>query len=538
MIKRSHTPQHSPLSPSLSSSHLSPLTLDSHEELHAHDQWQIEIEKDIALPLSGTKQVTQELYLFLPTALQISHHTYPKERFYVDRVHLFRFKTPKITLHELLHRGEPRSPFTVIEQLLHKDRPKLQPVNGQRMEEDLLEKHLLEEFQLSANIIRSQLRAQLELIHTEESIQQLLHLLDQALARFNELFQSALMLPSHLLHHQLPFVQEGLSRSVEERLLQLAAKVESRPQVSKAEGSVSPETISHETISKEMIALLLQRAAQEKKFLVDNFHEPEDLTKLPESEQELFLYRRNLLTKFLLSPFLLNLKTTFQGYGELIASMAAGLAMMFYLLFFFWRGALLIDSLQLVVITSLLYVLKDRLKDGMKSLLHKQARRLFDDQQYDILTDDGKKIGKLGEHFQLIPQCQVSEDILRTRFGVESRDEVAGFIPRPEVVLYYKKQLKLSHHKKQNIGFCDRHLDIHSIFRLNLQQFLQKASDPLEPVHTFDMQKNRPELLFLPKIYHLNVVVKSVESVGNQQSTNIERYKIIADKYCIKRILS
>ncbi len=458
-------------------------------------------------------RVTQEFFLFIPAALHVNEHTYSKEQFYLDRTNLLRFKTPQVALDELLNRGDPRSPFTLIEHILSR------PIKAEE------ERAINSELKLAANIIRSQFRDHsIELIERASSANaieikhdmvRLLELLQQVRLRIDQIDAEAMKrgAPRSVFEH-ISHVQEFVSRSVEQISLQ-------------AYRGLSEQGVEVEELKKQALDEKLLRSRL--------YHEPLDPSALNEEQKEQFLYREGLLNKFALSALLLATKRSsfVQKYGELTASLAAGVAMSLYLLFFFWKGAFLIDSISLLVVASFVYVLKDRIKEGLKNLLQQQASQWFDDFETEVLGPHDKKLGVIGEHFHLLDPVRLPKEVVNIR-NLESPESLAKVL-RPETVLYYKKRIRLRSPKK---GTHDRRFDYHHLFRLNLSELLKRASNPHEERVLIDTQKNEIQTIQFPKIYHLNLLMKTVQHSAVGDITTLERFRIIANKNGILRIES
>ena len=115
-------------------------------DIHLRDKYQLELKSEYAPAQNrGEPSYTSEFFLFIPSQLQINPDVYTKNQFYRDVTSLIRYKTPMISIEEVLNPHSTRSPLNVLEQRIE--------VNGQ-----VELKEALFEFKLLGNIIRSQLR--------------------------------------------------------------------------------------------------------------------------------------------------------------------------------------------------------------------------------------------------------------------------------------------------------------------------------------------------------------------------------------------
>lgn len=483
--------------------------------LSIRDIWQIEGSLDVT-PIdthSGDQKqngakITQEFFLFIPASLHVTNHTYSKEHFYQDRTNLLRFKTPQISLEELLNHGNVRSPFTRIEELLAR------PLSVDA------ETSVNNELKLLANIIRSQFRDQLQELamngyNVSEAVDKLLEAVKQVRLRLTLLRSEieARDLSKHVLEH-VEVVEEFISRSVEKIALNSYLKF--------AEKGIKLQELE-------------EAARREKQMRVERYHEPKDYTALTDEQKEDVLYREGLLNKFALSALLLSTKRSsfVEKYGQVTASIAAGIAMSVYLLFFFWRGAFLIDSISLLMLTTILYVLKDRIKDSLKNLFQQQAGEWFDDFETEVTGPDGQKLGFIGEHCHLLDPARLPDQIVHIRNQGPSSS--LAKILRPETVLYYKKKIQLQSPKK---GVLERRFDFHHLYRLNLSDFLKKASNSFEPCLLINPDSGSVTTIQLPKVYHINLIIRTTWQRKKSSQVLIERFRLIVNKDGIMRIES
>ncbi len=104
--------------------------------------------------------------------------------------------------------------------------------------------------------------------------------------------------------------------------------------------------------------------------------EPEKFDDKDSAKSEFIFYRGGLLNKFVLDALLLNTSRTspHKKLKNVIGSFAAGIAMLVYFVLFIWQGTVfLINSEAFILTTVVLYILKDRLKEGLKTLSYSFA---------------------------------------------------------------------------------------------------------------------------------------------------------------------
>lgn len=496
-------------------------------EVLFRDRLQFELKSEFSPEAAGEPgHYWQELYLFVPGALQIDSQVYTRRQFYRDQTTLIRYKTPSMRFEQLLDGSHGLSPLPRIAEALAAP------------ETDKTKEQVTYEIKLLGNIIRSALREATshtieecehannatELEPTLEELGRLIERLYTLQDRYSELqarqvsgwndpdLDQVFRNVEAFIHHQIDLFLTG----VLDRLRSLPKELHSR-------------LLSH--LDHQLCTLI-------KKVNIYQEGSPSKPNEGPRAEDydENFQYRRGLLKKYVLDALLLstNRESVVGKYNQYIAMFAAGFAMFIYLLLFIWQGNIfVINSMPFVVITTFLYIVKDRLKDGLKALYQRRASRWLPDYNIDILADGTTVLGRMREFFSFLRPSQVPEEIDQIR----NREfhHVLEEYHRPEVVLYSKKELFLNTQRPQ--FSAGRRQDINTIFRYNVARLLQKASDSYTPFLTLDMSTGRLVRKQLPKVYHLNVIVKdSQKSSDGTIISKFRKYRIILNKEGIKRV--
>lgn len=491
-------------------------------EIHFRDKWQFELKSEF-FPIAGQKQseYTQEFFIFIPISLQINEETYSKYDFFRARTNLIRLSSPEFTFAELLDPQCDRSPFFKLREL---QATMQQQASLMSMEVEL---------KLFANIFRGILKKEVfSIIQTLEkavsedqmqacglAIEQLLFNVDCVQKEFNVLQETILQRPEGLvLLHVFEYIRDVMSISLNSLMTALLSEVRHKvhPWLKKCDSELS--------------SLLLR----EKQYREDQLKEPEQLDK-DAVQNEGVLYQSGLLNKFILDA--LQLKTQRQAVDEkfrsLIGSFAAGMAMLLYLVLFIWQGAVfVINSLPFVFFTVLIYIVKDRIKEELKSLSYKHVFKWFPDYTTEISLPLGKKIiGRVHESFSFIDEAKVPIEISQLRN--QEFHSYLEMIKRREQVINYKKTVVIG----ENGTFPTLGLSI--IFRYDIHNFLVKGSNPHEPYMTLDRETLELTHTFLPKVYHINVILKNrFLSPDLKEIIEYKKFRIVVDKEGIKRIES
>lgn len=492
---------------------------DEHDDgqLHFHDRWQFELKSEFTPVIKEESIYTQELYLFIPNALQINPETYSKAQFYQDEVNFIRFKTPPFTFKQLLDPTNFKSPIFRLSNF-SKETPS--PESLASIEDEL---------KLLANIIRSALRVEVRYIfHKLESsfndealydeVNQMieyLNYLDEKLQGLWLDFRTNWKDP--YLNEYLLYIQEFISNSVHLYISELL------------------DQIRLHNLEKEYLLddRLCEILLKEKKRL-DHFLESNHYVET-ESKAEYYIYRQALLNKFVLDALLLKINrfTPDQKLKHVIEAISAGTAMLVYLLLFVWQGNVFVfNSLPFIIITVVLYMMKDRMKDILKTVSYKLAFKYFADYTTVISSENQKRVwGSLKEWFSFIPSNNLPDEITSVRN--KEFHNVLEEIKRPEQIIYYKKIMRISALRPKEA----RRSSLNVIFRFNIYHFLSKASEPYENHVTLDPETHKFIETRLPKVYHLNIIMKNTyQETNGDHKVELKKFRIIIDKNGIKRI--
>lgn len=487
-------------------------------EIFRRDKWQFELKSEFSPSPKLKKNVyKQEFYFFIPNTLQINEDSYSMKQFYHDQTNLIRYKTPEFTFQELLDPNNILSPIVRITSASHDSRSP-----GAI---DLIE----DELKMLGNIVRSSLRKRvgeiLNMIYSEnKDIFDDVHALCLDIMALRSAFSVLESEVSHIdgnliLHSHFYYTDEFINSSIRFYLTGLLEHIRS------VELNRSIE-INHE-LSKLII--------QETEYGDQTAAKIQGKEKL-EAEEEFVFYRRGLLNKFILDALLLHTsrQMVYKRYSNIIAAISAGIAMLFFFILFVWQGTVfIINSIPFIVITVLLYIVKDRIKEGIKNLSYQQFHRWFPDFTTEIRSPDEKyDLGSIEESYSFIQENELPREIISMRH--REFHAVLEAIKRPERVLYYKKKITLFHPPK---GIDERRNALIIIFRFNISHFVHKADNPFHAHLKLDAKTNEIVKQRLPKVYHLNIILKNSYIDENLTiKEEFKKFRLILDKNGIKRL--
>lgn len=488
-------------------------------EIHLRDKWQFELKSEF-FPLPKLKKniYKQEFYFFIPNALQINRDTYTLKQYYRDQTNLIRYKTPEFTIDEILNPNNTKSPLCRISKL-----STLPP------SEDTLQE-IEDELKLLGNIARSSIRErvrvivnELAAIHTQDTIQQI-HTLCNDIKRFRKTFydiekEILNSITDSPLESHFYYIDDFISNSINFYLTGLLDQIRK----------------SHLKDNKEVNEELKSLVAKEKHHREEKLQEPKEIDE-ESIDSEYILYRSGLLNKYVLDALLLNTTRSmvYKKYRNIIGAITAGIAMLFFFVLFVWQGEVfIINSLPFILITVILYILKDRIKEELRNISYKQFHRWFPDYRTDIRSpDDRFSLGSMKESFSFVYEKELPGEIIKIR-NREFHAVLEKF-KRPERVIYYKKTVTM-YQKPTDIDTRRHALNI--IFRFNINHFLSKADNPIQTYTTIDSETGEFIKKQLPKVYHLNIILKNTFlNEDLQEDVELKKFRLVLDKTGVKRL--
>jgi hypothetical protein len=486
------------------------------------DHLQIEIKSEFQLNTSQKEtNYIQDLYIFIPSTLDINTSTYAKDDFYRDQTSVIRYKTPIMSLEEILDSDNVQSPLFRLLRFYHKssDKRNLELIKN--------------ETKLFGNICRSNIRNNMSIfiknISLERESEKLHHYIDNLKSIFESytaLLEEILPMESDLkVKQNFEFTCEFLSSSIEYYLINLLRiiRMNSDSELNRCDDAISS---------------LITDVSQHLESI--QHHKPTYKTDSFKNKYEYVMYRKGLLNKFVLDALLLdsNRLSVETKILPLVGSFAAGIAMLFYFSLFVFQGSIfMINSTPFIMITILLYILKDRLKEGIKNYYRDQASNYFPDFTTHIKAHTSrKKLGKLREYFNFFAINEVFDDVMEAR-NMHSNEAFLAFDPT-ESVLFYKKKITLTNpYYKKPSKHISRRKDINSIFRFNFRRFIEKASSPYHRIYLLDPETKQIIEKEAPKVYHINIIKKETTvNARGEKLSRIEKYRLVIDKTGIKSV--
>lgn len=487
-------------------------------KIQLRDKWQFELKSDLfPLSYSNNNIINQEFYIFLPNSLQINEETYSNVQFYKDQTNLIRLKTPTFTFKELIDLDNAESPLVRIQMLTdYAHTPEM-------------EASILDEIKMLGMIFHSALRdciAQYILALDTKDVSQYsydFNLLCDQIEHFQEIFvltrkKCLKAWASSEIEWTFSYIEEYVSLNINDYFSRFLYKLRE-----KKGGELK-------NLDGRVCRLLLKQK--------DSLKEDE-ISPTDTQQEEYVLYRKGLLSKFVIDPLLLNISRTSSShrYRNVIGAIPAGVAMLVYMFIFVtWQGQgnlLIINSQSIILLTVILYILKDRIKEELKNMSHQKAAQWFSDYTTEIKSADEKAVlGILKESFSFISEDKVAREVIEMR-NLQFHTVLESF-KRPEKIIYYKKVVNI---QKKPKTMEARFYGLNIIFRMDIHHFLTKAEDPLHFDLSLDPETLELRKVQLPRVYHINIILKNTTRLPNGEDKVVwDKYRLIVDKSGIKRI--
>lgn len=489
----------------------------SEGEIHVRDKLQFELKFEFFInPHLKQNVYKQEVFLFIPNTLQIHSDTYSKEQFYLDQTNLIRYKTPPILLSDLVNPQYSPSPLNRLQAYLLKPDSKY------------FLRVMSDEIKLFAAIFRVTVRERVyklvrsltyadpkELEQHWNSIHLLCREISEVCHTYRELQEIAHSTQIPQLIRHMKYVDEFISTAIDEFLIILLKQVRSLEN-------------DDPSVDKQLCQLILKEKLYRKK---KNIGPKTSKSHLFANES--ILYRQGLLNRFVMEALMLKCYrfSLEEKHGHILGAAAAGTAMFVYMGLLVWRSSgFMINSFPFVALAVFLYILKDRIKEGFKTLYYKQAYRWFPDYSTEIRNPRGLKIGQLKENFAFIEPRQLPPGFLKIR-NHQFHEELQA-LQRHETIIQYKREVILHSPSTET-----RRRELTTIFRLNIHHFLQKASNAFQPDLTLDTYTQEISERSLPKVYHLNIIIRNTYLQRDLSAKEeIKTFRVVVDKDGIKRV--
>ncbi len=497
--------------------------LQNRLDIHDRKQFEIKLEYQPS-GLDPHSKYLVDTYLFLPASLNIDHDTWPRDHFYADIHNYVRLKTPVLSFHEIL--SAEHSPLVSLEQ-----RAKLFSLAN--------EGELVYQAKMLSCVLRGALRRfereLTELVESvcgdakatghrpiDELVREVLTSVQQTLERFRAL--KGTLLSRFQLQEKtkasLRLVDEYLSLSVEQFFRKAVADMDRLPRAG-----------VYIDVRKDLMGQVIAD---------ERYRKENQLRSVlsPTGDNEEYMHRIGFLKKFCMNILFLAVRRerAKAGWEEVLFAVAAGVAMAFATAVAFWAQLRFPQvSLNFFLILVVGYMMKDRLKEGLRRIFSTFAsRHLFDRTTRIIDPVTQEQIGLCKEKVDYGRAVKVPPEVEKLRhtddFITVSQGELA------ETVIRYQKQIVLESELLPRMA-SGTVSGVTDIIRLNVERLLRDMDDPEYALEYVDLEDFSVGRVRASKSYQVDLAFRFTVDDGDTRRTTLQLVRLVLDRNGIKRML-
>lgn len=499
--------------------------LDSKVDVHDRRQFELKLEYQPS-GTAGESEYLVETLLFVPASLNVTQDTWPRDRFYADLHNYVRLKTPILSFDELL--TGRHSPLVQLE-----DRKVLGLMGSEAgvvWDAKMLACTFRGAQRRFARGVKKECSSLLagkeagcapvkSTAHLHALVRTSIHATQELLRRYRS--TAALLAERYALSDKtrtaLRLVDEYLSLQVEQHFRRVVVSMESMPR----EGDSAE-------LRRELMDVVLSDESYRK------------LHKLPSvlapgTDNEEYSHRISFLKKFCQNILFLKVHRSSprKKWEEVLFSLAAGGAMAFALgVGLFAQSRYPQASFNFFVMAVLGYMLKDRIKEGLRRFFSEHAGRFLYERTtriIDPVTQD--EVGVC--HEKVDYGVSVPEDVQRLRHRDDLLTAAQGELG--ESVIRYRKKIVLDSDMLPKLadGIVS---GITDIIRVNVDTLLHDMDDPEFELDYVDLDDFSVEKVRLAKSYRVDVAFRCSLDDGAHKRTTVRVVRLVLDRNGIKRM--
>jgi len=275
-----------------------------------------------------------------------------------------------------------------------------------------------------------------------------------------------------------------------------------------------------------------------------NYRKKKKYQMLIENRDELresFIYRLGIMKKFIQNQLYLDDKYVKEKnyIMHVVAMFAAGAAALVAYSVEFYRQVInptvSLNAGIFLIISSIVYMLKDRIKDILKVILSKKIINRYDLER-EIQMPGSRNILARSQEIITLLKDRLDDDIVQIRENTSSDGVV---VPKQEDVIHYSKKFNVDW--GQFVKFSSPLAsDIKEIYRFDFSDFMLSMDDTKQKFLCFSEKCDSIEEIKLDKTYHINIILRFASNADNRNKQSLEksyyRLRVIADKKGIRRI--
>jgi hypothetical protein len=494
--------------------------------LDVHDRKQFELK--LEYQPSGADDETRylvETYFFLPASLNIDAETYPRAAFYADIHNYVRFKTPVMSLAEVLDLDS--SPLARLEAGLRTGLVSESELVYQSKLLSCIFRGALRRFANDVDVLcegMARSPAEAACARLESEARATSGGARRVLERFRAWSRSANRYRmQEKTRASIRLVDEYMSLTVEQFFRKAVADMDALPRSG---------------VYIELRKELMEEVLREERYRKDN-----QLRSVisPTGDNEEYIHRIGFLKKFCMNILFLSARRAQkrQGWEEVLFALAAGVAMAFATAVAFWAQGRYPHpqaqaSLNFFLIMVVGYMMKDRIKEGMRRIFSQlAARHLYDRTARIVDPVTGRCLGICEEKVDYGSAVKVPESVAALR----SRDDFITVTQGElsEMVLRYQKQVVLD---AELLPRTERGLSgITDIIRVNVERFLRDMDEPEYALEYVDLEDFSVGRVRGAKSYQVDLAFRFIVEESGQEKESLQLVRLVLDRNGIKRML-
>jgi hypothetical protein len=482
-----------------------------------HGARQIQIRLDYLLPPGAdTVSYALDLYLFFPAELGMNRGRYDARRFLEDLHDYTRNAPPGLSFGEILDPASGLSPLQRLRRIAHETPAPALAADADRIGYEL--RQLVNAFRAEGKRRREVVR---EEIRRGAAPEEVLAALGTALSEMRDVrrhYRALLGVFTSSAPDERPgldaaWADEALSLDTERHLFAIHDACRARP--------------GYAEVASRLLEEVREEAAYRERQGYLSTKDPDD----PRANER-FLYRLGMLKKWAQSATYLTARPSraIDRITQALYAVAAGIAMLAALGVTFLAGTYFSQySLPWLLLAVVAYMLKDRIKDGVRSVFLRFVPALVADEKR-ILRDPALH-GRVGDTRARVRFLSAGETPRAVRERRErGRSLFRSFLPGESVIHFHKRTRLcaarlLRHHERLGA--------VLEILRLHIGAWLVMMDDPVREVHHVEDGTRRE--VPTPWVYHVNAVVRYARE-GDPEAPAWARVRFVVNRDGVVRI--
>ncbi len=520
----------------------------------AKQQTTLELRRLLPIPESGQPRTYElDTYLFFPRPFHVDKHTWGTAEFYRDAKVYLRFTADGLSLAELGDLDHPRNPGAVLRRqlgdLVGAEAPSAQALStlarvygaeladGVSSEAFRLRQLLRRTERKSRNALRKRKKlkpkkAKAKGAKRAERLQSLEAAVQSfcddamsglgALRTVRAIAQAYRGLVHRSLFQSLAFAEEYAISVLDEELAGLAHRIETAPELREADGVAARMRLRIAAVAE----MTYQRRVDQ------GFAVPWG------KSAEYFTYRIGLLKKELQQSLYVDTRAQLTDplLANTAAMVAAGLAATWATLAQvpLLRGGLSGSQSALFIAAAIgAYVLKDRIKELTRKRIAQRLLTWDHDRRISPSSFEkaglGSVTGRARERVGFVKNGEIPPEVTALR---RARRTVEGASQHElEEVVHFRRSVTLA---PTDAAALTHGMALQEIIRISLADMLQRLDHPSSSTEFFDSDARRFVTREVPRVYHLNVVLRA--RCAGESEVRLARHRVVVDREGVRKV--